>query len=513
LKNLVLSTEIKYEIPFKSMDYINLFGKLNIDDILELHKEGKIENQDIIKVIDKMPGDIEFLEYVKTLDEIFEFYDADRFEEMIQSGKLNEKFVENYNKLTFDFLQEMSRKLHFEELIGALKTKENGTELIITLLQKGMNIPKGLELGESKLDTDTIEDMFLNDQMSEEDILKLHKLNLIDIKFVKEVFKDSPRIEKYYEDGKLPLESLNILDKNKTVEVLKKQLIDGKIGVPEILKLYSDEDGIGIDEFVEIDRFMQENGKNMIVENMSDYLLNNILPEKVQALFNKQYISPDDLSLLIGRGVITEEQAKTYADELSTDKKYEELFNEHEGIIELTTRELPAEEIGKRNEGNKRKNPRANKVKNDPELQKKLLDTIGFDKRVLVLKGEQNSLAGYKVYLSKKLKTMVFINEENVGNATYITSLEQGMFLVNNIKRNNGLKIAQQLQSAVTKSSLRETPHVKVKNAAKGWGANVVDSMIELNPTLENELKPNCKYNEKINGIIEEIREDYEIRK
>ena len=104
------------------------------------------------------------------------------------------------------------------------------------------------------------------------------------------------------------------------------------------------------------------------------------------------------------------------------------------------------------------------------------------------------------------------------GNATYIMSLEQGMYFLNNLIRNNDCDKnfndnKAGVESSVTKSTLRETEHVKVKNASKGWGVNVVEAMKKLSPTLKQKLKNDKQYNRKIDEIVDAIREDYEMRR
>ena len=69
------------------------------------------------------------------------------------------------------------------------------------------------------------------------------------------------------------------------------------------------------------------------------------------------------------------------------------------------------------------------------------------------------------------------------------------------------------LESSATKQDIRsETEHVKIRNACAGWGRNIVESIKALNPKIKEKLK-DSKYKVRIDDIITEIKDDYEIRR
>ena len=278
------------------------------------------------------------------------------------------------------------------------------------------------------------------------------------------------------------------------------------------MALYSKEDGIQIDEFSDI-----VDGIELGDDSLTDYLLDDISPDKVKALFNRYFISHDDLSLLVARNIIDVKQAEEFAEQMATNEQYESIFNLDRRIIRLTSET----EGGFGGNGGHRVGPgprRPGQIKNDPELQELLLSQIGFDERTLVLEGTNNSLDGYKVFPSKEHKVMVFLKNDKPGNATYVMSLQQGLFFLNKIVREKRAQsgeiiLAEELQSDATKQALRETEFVKVRNASAGWGANIVDAMKKISPQFRSKLRTQSEYKASIDEVVEEIREDYKARK
>ena len=64
-----------------------------------------------------------------------------------------------------------------------------------------------------------------------------------------------------------------------------------------------------------------------------------------------------------------------------------------------------------------------------------------------------------------------------------------------------------------TKQGLRETEHVKVRNASAGWGKNVVYEMKKLSPEFSKRVKSDSEYSTIIDVLVEDIKTDYEERR
>lgn len=506
---VVLSEKVStsYKNPYHSEDYINEYGKLNTEDMMYLHEIGKIETEDLIKLINFKSIQVqEPEEYDKMVETLLALYNLDTVGNLIKQNKANSKFVELYNKLLTEVATEEQRKTYFERMNQELIENENPQEAIASLVVAGLDVGKDIEF---EISEDYIAEEFLEDRIKENDLLKMYEDGLISLKAIRMLYSD-PDIMERYKAGKLDYRVLNILENR--ADIIKEEVKSKRLSIPELLALYSKEDGIQIDEFSDI-----VDGIELGEDSLTDYLLDEISPDKVKALFNRYFISHDDLSLLVARNIIDAKQAEEFAEQMATNEQYESIFNLDRRIIKLTSET----EGGFGGNGGPRVGPgprRPGQIKNDPELQELLLSQIGFDERTLVLQGTNNSLDGYKVFPSKEYKVMVFLKNDKPGNATYVMSLQQGLFFLNKIVReqraqSGEIVLAEELQSDATKQSLRETEFVKVRNASAGWGANIVDAMKKISPQFRSKLRVQSEYKSNIDEVVEEIREDYKARK
>ncbi len=506
---VVLSEKVSnvYTNPYKSEDYINEYGKLNTEDMMYLHEAGKIKSEDLIKLINFKSMQVqEPEEYDKMVETLLAFYNLDTVERLIKEEKVNPKFVELYNELLTEVATKEQRKTYFERINQDLQGRENSEEIVSSFVVLGLNVGKDIEF---EMSEDYIAEEFLEDRIKENDLLKMYEDGLISLKVIRMLYSDPDIIERY-KSGKLDYRVLNILENR--ADIIKEELKAKRLSIPEIMALYSKEDGIQIDEFSDI-----VDGIELGDNSLTDYLLDEIPQEKVKALFNRYFISHDDLSLLVSRNIITAKQAEEFAEQMATNEQYESIFNLDKRIIRLTSET----EGGFGGNGGHRIGPgpkRPGQIKNDPELQELLLSQIGFDERTLVLEGTNNSLDGYKVFPSKEHKVMVFLKNDKPGNATYVMSLQQGLFFLNKIVREQRAQsgeiiLAEELQSDATKQALRETEFVKVRNASAGWGANIIDAMKKLSPKFREKMRGQSEYKKSIDEVVEEIREDYKERK
>lgn len=498
LMRIVMSDKIKYKNPLESNDYIDMYGTLQTEDIEELLNNGFIKVEDVIKLTKfkalktQNPED-----YQKMIELQTRTYNFETLEKLLKSEKINKRFSELYNDLINNELSKEQKDKYFEELRNELISNENGEEALILLAKKGI-IFNGLDY---QFSSNKLEDMYLEEQISEQDILKLYEDRLIPIDSLKEIFSSEELME-HYRNGNVSYKVLNVIDNR--AEQIRIELLSGNIKAAELMGLYSNQNGIDIEEFIEIVKDFEFEEEALV-----DFITDEITPEKVEDLFKNYYISQDELSVLVERKIITAKQAKEFAERIATQEAYEAIFNNN-GIIVLTEDTPDGEPTTKGLRGTRGR--RVKQLKNDPELQDFLLEQIGFDERRPLLKGTNNSLDGYRIYPSKELELMVFLKNDKPGNAAYIMSLQQGMFFLKKMERasninNNGV------ESDATKQALRETEHVKVRNASAGWGKNVVSEMKKLSPEFAKRLKEESEYRLAIDSIVEDIKDDYEKRK
>ena len=310
---IVLSERVaeNYKNPYVSMDYIEEYGKLNSDDILMLKQAGKINEEDVIKISKFKSMKIQNPEeYNKMIQNLLDFYDFERLKKMTISDKLNPKFVELYNNLLDNMITEEQRKAYFEKMNMALENDENQDELVTEFYKKGLKIGKDIDYVISE---EYISERFLEDELSEQELIELYELKLISIDAIRNLYSDNELVEKY-RSGDLDYKVLNLL-KNK-VDIIKQEIEAQRLEEGQLIDLYSKQDGLTIEEFLKV----TEN-YNFQSENLIDYISDEITSEKINGLFANYFISQDDLSVLVARKLITEEEAKEFASKIATHKE------------------------------------------------------------------------------------------------------------------------------------------------------------------------------------------------
>ena len=507
---IVLSDKVKevYGNSLESRDYIDMFGKITIDDIKVLEEEGFILPEDIIGL-----SKFTYLketnneEYQEMLNYVVDYYDVAKLEELLNKGKLTPAFVKRFNQNVVGELTDERKDEYFTEFYYNLKNgdKEKNQRLLIQLLHKGFKIPSD---DKYVVSSDIISEMYLEDEFNDDFILELYKLGFADEETIRTMYNSNDLLEKY-RNGLLGTSFLNFVDSRQ--EVIREELESGKISLEDVILLYSEKDGINIEELRYI--FEKQSLEN---DNLAEFIPDDMDESKIEGLFESYFISHDDLSALVSRGIISSEAAEEYANKMITHDVFESIFgNATKAILTRDTEEGESKTHGLRVGINKR----SVQIKNDPILQRMLLDEIGFDDRELVLKGENNSLDGYTVRASDKYGIMVFSNYDKPGNATYVMSLQQGLFFLNRLVRKRTLETGVEVEnvdsveSTATKQELRETEHVKVRNASKWLGRNIVDSMRKISDKFARDYRKEKDYKDRIDELVEAIREDYDERK
>ena len=503
-------------------EILHRYGRtLTGKELIALTGHGIVSDESIIRVYASCAG-IKLLEpdMVFTTDDIKEFYTIDRLLKLDKQGKINLRFIACFNEGFLKELPKEERKEYMQSLIDSLKEKDeiNGVESpeylnkLFDFYMRGLIEKEDIE---HEFSFEKIEDLLMDDKLDETGLIEFYNNGFAGNDSLKEVFSNE-EIEKLIEDGSLGLIAVLAIDKNRE-ETIKRLIESKKMDMMSVVALYLTDNGIDMFEFDESvqgiefpDGFISE----MIDENVSI--------EKIEELFKKYYISQDELSNLVARGIVTKEKYDELSEYLNSHQEFEKIFGANSRVAKLT------EVTDGNGEGHTPGLPgisdsSKNRIKNDPELQRKLLKALGADSRVVYLEGQDNSLDGYEVYGIEDLGVVVFGKFDKPNNSTYVMTVAQANYFLNVFERRSKARNKMQdgteevletgLESSATKQDIRsETEHVKIRNACAGWGKNIVDSIKELNPKIKGKLK-DSKYKTRIDDIITEIREDYEIRK
>lgn len=489
LLRILCSDTVKYKNSLTSEELIDRYEDLVVLDYITLFKRGYINPEDMIKLVkfanvDK--GDIK--------PGLSLFYNAEILERVIKEGKATPKFLEDYDKFVNEMLSKEEREEYQNRLAVEISQREDKEEYILDFVRNGIEFGK---IENYQIGYQRIEDLYIEEAISEKDILKLYSKGLTTLDVIDQIFSQEEILENY-KSGKLDARALSLI---KDKKVLAKEFEEERIPAQDVITIYAMENGIGLEDLKTI------MGDKIDEIEIGELLPDTISQEKIEELFKNYYISHDELSILVSRGLVTKEQADKYAQELTSHEEFESMF-QGSGIAVLT-RDTEGESTGPRPLSTP-SGTVEHKLKNDPDLQIRLLEELGFDKRTIKLVGATNSLNGYTVYPSEDLGVMVFIKNEKVGNATYIMSLAQGMYFLKKVSRGKG---EASLESDATKNEIRETEHVRVRNASKGWGQNIVDSIRQLNPEFAQKYRRDSEYQRRVKAIIEDIREDYDLRR
>ena len=491
-------------------------------DLIGLALAGNISDEMILETfVSRKSIEISYPENALKINDVLDFYDAEMILKLERDGKLNSKFIENFRKDLIDNLPEEERKVYFSKFVSDLEVlvADENVEAKVHLVKMFELYKKGLlpkEVLKTEFTTEAIEDLLLEEKISEEKVLEYYVEGLADETLIKDVFS-SEDIEGLILSGRISKKAVTLLDNTETrIKLLKEMYQNKEITESEIMDMYLSKDvGITIDEFEGI--FDGEDIENIVFsEYINDPTIEN-LEEKIEDLFKRYYISQDELSDLVAKGVLTEEKSKELSDYLNSHREFEKIFGAKRKIAILTN-ETEAGESRTRGLGGIA-DPSAKRIKIDPELQRKFLKALGADDRVVVLEGINNSLDGYEIYGFEKEGLMVFGKFDTPNNSTYVMTIAQGSYFLKSLERKAARDARQDaekdvlLESSATKQELRDTEHVKVKNACAGWGKNIVEAMKKLSLRMEERLNTDRRYKTRIDELVEEIKEDYQIRK
>ena len=491
LTRLLFSKTIKYKVAYTSQELIDLYGRLKFEDLEKLVEKGSVNLEDMIGITRYEELIHDYGEQKKLAD----FYDLSKLEILIKENKLSKKFAERFNKYLEETLSPEDRIEYFKKMFEDMKDKPNRDELLVSLLQHGINVER---VDDTEISAESIESLFLDEKITNPDILALYKKGFIDITTLSGVLTNEEILE-CYRRGELDYTCIALLS-NKT-QAVSQEYKENRLSLAQVMELYSMDDGLDIETVKEMlaDRDLTE-------ESIGELLPDTINPEKVEELFKNYIISHDDLTELVARGIISSEEADRMAKELISHEAYEGLFAD--SGVAILTKETEAGESRTPSIPTRRGKKATFKV--DPFLQEMLLDEIGFDERRLVLRGYNNSLNGYTVFLSEPNGVVTFVNLDKPNNATYIMTLQQAMFFLRNIRRSTTSNV---VEASTTKRELRETEHVKVRNTSGGWGRNVVDTIAKLSPEFRTTYRRDKEYKKGIDGIVQMIKSDYDMRR
>lgn len=488
------------------------------EEILDLANSNVISGKSVLElfVSRKSVNQINPEDAIRVQD-VLKFYDVERLMSLKSEGKINSRFSVMFKEGVLDTLDEETRKEYVGKIISDLKAidekeKSESSKYLVKLYEL-------YELGlidksdiDAEFSNEKVEELLMDDAINEDSVIKYFNDGFVGRDILKEVFSDR-ELRNLVITGELAPKAILAVD-SKRDEVIRELLQNESIVVPDIIDMYFEkEDGLNI---LELENVLD--GQEINDGELVDLIPDDADVEKISEMFKKYLISQDDLGMLVRRGVLSEEKEKELSDYLNSHQEFEKIFGATRTVARLTEiTEGTGEGVtpGLRGVGD----PRKKQVKNDPELIRKLLKDLGADPRVVYLEGADNSLDGYEVHGIEDLGVMVFGKFDKPNNAIFIMTIGQGSYFLRSLERRNNSKkqISEEdreivLESSATKSELKNTDHVKYRVASRGLGKNIIDSIRELNPAIDEKLKDK-RYKAKIDDLVQDIKDDYDLRK
>ena len=436
----------------------------------------------------------EGFEYI-TDDDMLGYFNFDRLNNL-DSKTINSKFKDSYKKM-LDGIPKDKLDIYYDELISKIENEET----FFKFYENGFLEASHLK---GRLSKEYIEEIFTTERLGLDEVYTLYQDGIIGREEISDILSDDEIFDAIL-DGKMDYRALRDL----SADYIELALEEGSIGINELMMLYKDE--------LDFDR-LKDVLDTVDLSNieLGKFIQDGTDKEKVEELIKGEYLSHDEISDLVSRGLVDKDKADKYVEMLSSLEEFKKLFDTEDRRATLL-RETERGESREKSDPIGPVDPVRARQKIDPELQERFMKALGAYPNVIYLSGMQNSLNGYSIYGFKDEGIMIFLNLEKKSQATYVMSFLQGKYYLSKIQKaqrqGKQIEVKEGLESTATKGEIRsDTEHVKIKYASKGWGKNIVQAMKQVSPKFKERIKKNNKYRENIEKLSEEIGRDYSDR-
>ncbi|MBR3133160.1 MAG: hypothetical protein IKG42_03710 [Clostridia bacterium] len=488
----------KYVYSLTSDDIFRGYGdKFLVKDLIKFSDNNMMKSEKILNVLsfkslDKIDIDTE-------RKDLLDFYNAETLSNLLDKGKINNRFVEMFNNELIGKVSEEDKSKYFENMRN---------ELIESSLDKADFVKKSIVLYDNEFinkdfynlydfDSDTVLQAYSNGDLSEKSMFSLYNEGLVSLDCISNLYTTEELLE-FYIDGKLNSDVLKSLPKDDVYVFLSMSMENGKLNSKDIYDCY-------VRENIDFEQFGAILSDNSSVDSIADFIDERISKDRIKELYTSFIISDDELERINKNGFISDEDCEKIRGLLKKDEFFDDLKKTKSIYIGGEENVVPE----KRKEDDikttifSRGNKKPSKVKISSKTIKDFYDELGGMSEYPVILGN-TSLAGYSIVGFPDYELVVLENFDKVQNATYIMSFQQLLFYKNNEhKANMDFEIG-------SKSVLRGSDKVKVHNHTSGFGKNIVSSMKDMSRVASEKFKSDREYKEIIGEYINDIRDEYE---
>jgi len=417
-------------------------------------------------------------------------------------------FISEKKKFENELLKMPEHPRNLVEIKGKAEEENLFEKQIFDFYNIGLCDPSILK---ENLSIEYINEMFLNDELSIQQINRLYDDGIIDDETYIGYFELDELIEAYL-TNQIPVEILGKYNnKEKFIDTISEMFLEEKLDITNVLIFYFKLDNISLN-FIE-SCLMNEKIEELDWQTILD-TPNKV--ERLKTLYTNKIIDYNLLDILKQNQLITSDEFDEIKKELDI-KEFLDAIKNHETFFITTTRQ-----------GNSVLNPKHNSNTHTPsaksqlamqafKAEKKLLSEIleiDFEGNYATIEsynsqGRPTTLNDYQVFASEE-KQIAVLRKSKISNAIYIMPIYQIVYFLNGQKnQNNGIQVNS--SKLLDKGYLRQLANVKVVNHSRGMGENITEAVLSLNQDLYPKLKLNRKqYVSQVSSLIQNLDTTYE---
>lgn len=540
--------DVSERLKITSKDLINLYGKTIGEDIsltskkLEdeedvVWREGNtfggstmdrlircnfIDSEDVIDIyeINKALVHTDFDKDELYDDcEVIAYYTPRVLLNMALQDKLNPDFVQKYREmLDFENNKEAFRKRsliladgirdivelknkEFPEVDSKYNMEVYIQKFILYFFDIGLC---DLQTTKENISMEFIQNEFMNDELSIEDVFSLYKKGLIGDKVIAEFYNDEELFD-LYESGKINRDCLKALrNKNMIMDYFS----DGKGQIEDFIDLYLKSDIISINDLNYVCELCDVDSSK--ISNLID---ENVSYEKIKELFSNLLIDYSTIQILHSQEIITDEQFEEIKNALSTREFFKEIKNGKKFKV-VTLREGSTVHHEKRP---KPLNEKEEDFSDEIELISKILgknveEEVENDEIAMIesynLNDRPTSLNNYRIFGNENLDGIVILEKAKKENAVFVMSALQLMYFLKGKENSTGeIEIKDRMRD---KAYLKTIVGVECIEHTKHFARNLIEAASRVSPKVNQQLKSsNGKYRTDVDKMIDDMREKY----
>ena len=447
-------------------------------------------------------------------DKIEAFYTPKILLSLARQSRLNSSFGEKYREMCdFENDKEKFRQKSLALVAGIKEiiedeNKENSQKEIIDEILYFFDIGLcDLETVRENISIEYIQDKFINDEISTEEILELYQKGIIDDEVVSEYFSDEELIE-LYENGKINIDCLKCI---RNTDYIIDSFYSKKISFKDLVNLYLKFNELSIEDLICSIELAKANS-----DDIFKFIDKDTSFEKIKELFKNMLIDYSSILLLREQGIISDEQFEKIKESISTKDFFEEL-NSGKKFKVMTLRESSSSQKKKSSNKSSIIDKSQNDFSDEIDLISKILNNDIQEEldngnvsyiESYNLDDKPTSLNNYRVFCNEDLDGIVILQKSKKGNAVFVMNVLQLMYFLKGKENANGeIEIQDRMKD---KAYLKNIEGVEVVEHSKNFGRNLVEASARVSPKIYERLKiSDKKYIEDVEEMVNFMRELY----